>query len=138
LRCSRRAGLTLIEVVAAIALIGTLLTAMVLARSRHVHQLAVADQQDRLVHAADALISRWWADAAGVPVGASGTIDGDPPLRWSTQVIANRPIERLSCRVVRITVQRVADPQAVGAAVTEPVVVDIVLPDPEAVEGEAP
>ena len=61
-------GLTLIEVVAAIAILGTVLVGITLSQSRHTRQLAAAQQQSAAAHAADQLISEWWTNTAGVPL----------------------------------------------------------------------
>jgi prepilin-type N-terminal cleavage/methylation domain-containing protein len=46
----RRGGLTLIEVVAAIAILGAILVGIVLAKARHTHQLALARQRIGNIH----------------------------------------------------------------------------------------
>ena len=129
---SRRAGLTLIEVVAAIAILGVVLVGIVLAKSRHTRQLAVAQRKQEAVRAADALLTRWWTRPEGVPVDAEGVLEDDPTLRWQTRLVNNKPIDELGARVVRVELH-VANPQQ---SPLEPkdhklVTVDLVLPVPE-------
>lgn len=138
--CCRRShsrGLTLIEVVAAIAILGTLLVGIVLAKSRHTRQLERARAQADAVQATDALIAGWWTDVHGVPIDERGEVPGRSSLRWRTRLIDNPRIEDLGARVVRVEVfadddddeaQRSLKPGEKDEAL---VVVDLVLPDPE-------
>ena len=107
--CSRRGGLTLIEVVAAIAILGTVLVGIVIAKARHTHQLARAHRLDLAVGAADDLIAGWWLSEAGVPVAADGPIEGQPLMNWQTVVAPNAAIEQLGARVVRVSIRDAYD-----------------------------
>jgi len=133
LRRSRPAGLTLLEVVAAIAILGTILVGIVLARSRHVRQLARSERQGDAVRATDEQLARWWTRPEGVPVDASGAIETDGSLTWQTHVVPSEPLEQLGARVVRVEVRPTAtDPSSPTGADAEPLVtVDLVLPDPD-------
>jgi len=132
---SRAAGLTLIEVVAAIAILGTVLVGIVVAQSRHTHQVARARQQQAAVEAADRLIADWWSSEAGVPIDGEGVISPAGGLRWTTRPVANRPIERLDARVVRVELWPVEEAVQAPFTPPEPLVrVDLVLPRPTQVE----
>ena len=122
--CSR-AGLTLIEVVAAVAILGTILVGVVLARSRHTHQLALAGRQRQVVRVADELIAGWWA-GSGVPINASGKIPGHDSLFWKTRETSNRAINKLGARVVRVELREARESRSADALVR----VDLVLPKP--------
>ncbi|QDU70610.1 type IV pilus modification PilV family protein [Mucisphaera calidilacus] len=126
-----RAGLTLIEVVAALAILGTILATMVMAKSYHTRQLANADKQSRAVTLTDNLIAAWWTDEKGIPIGAAGTFPTEPEFIWQTQIVRNDPVQDLGARVVRIIVAEKSDTDLV----TEDdervrIVVDLVVPDP--------
>jgi len=131
-RCSRARGLTLIEVVAAIAILGTLLAGIVLAKSRHIDQRVRARVQMQAVDATDQMIARWWTDEErGVPIDASGALPGVEGVAWRTGVIDNAPIGELGARVVRVSVFDTADRPGVQRDVDEPMfVVDLVVRDP--------
>ncbi|MBS3822134.1 MAG: hypothetical protein KGY81_10275 [Phycisphaerae bacterium] len=132
-RCSRAAGLTLIEVVSAIAILGTLLVGIVLARARHTHQYARAQSTQAAVEAADELLSGWWLDNRRVPVGESGVFEDHPSLSWRTFEVAKPHVAKLEARVVRLQVRR-APPDAVSESHTEVLFgVDLVmrLPEPD-------
>lgn len=104
--CSTRAcrGLTLVEVVAAIAILGTVLVGVVLAKARHTRQLGRSQRQRVAVRAADTLLHEWWTRPAGIPVGQSGTIASEPSLAWRTHRVANAAARRLGTRVIRLEV----------------------------------
>lgn len=126
-----RRGLTLIEVLAAIAILGTVLVGVVLARSRHTRQLADTHRQNALVRATDELIASWWSSAEGVPVEQSGVCGPNGEMVWQTRVVSNRAVETMGARVVRVEVR----PEQPGALPQGPpeqaeVIVDLVLPDP--------
>jgi prepilin-type N-terminal cleavage/methylation domain-containing protein len=144
-------GLTLIEVVAAIAILGTLLVGITLSQSRHTRQLAAAEKQTAAARAADELIAGWWTTDAGVPVEESGGFVADGrSYAWVTRLRENPELARWGARVVRVTVGPVADQNSGesgglsgglsgrkgGVTVSEVpeahrLHVDLVLPDPE-------
>jgi hypothetical protein len=124
--------------VAAIAILGVILVGFVLAKSRHTHQIALAERQSVAVRAADALLAEWWKSAEGVPVDEWGSVEDDPSLVWETCVVRNIPIERLRARVVRVEIYDAAsrrptsDDTEQQARFQEPfVAVELVLPQPD-------
>ena len=130
--CSRRwsrDGLTLIEVVAAIAILGTILVGVVMSKSRHTRQLALAGRQMKAVRAADELISAWWAADRSVPINESGVANEDESLVWDTRVVENDPVGKLGARVVRVAIRpsRHMGPGP-GGGEDALVTVDLVLP----------
>ncbi len=133
---SRRAGLTLIEVVAAIAILGTVLVGVVMAKARHTHQLALTERRNDALRAADELLASWWTEPQGVPVAQSGEFEAGVPLAWETRWVPNRAVEELGARVLRVEIRESPDgaiePIDGGEAL---VVVDLVMPNPDA-DGE--
>jgi prepilin-type N-terminal cleavage/methylation domain-containing protein len=129
-RCSRRAGLTLIEVVAAIVILGTILVGVVLARSRHARQIHLAERKALAVRAADALLTAWWTDANAIPVGEEGRAGPEETFAWQLRAVHNADVERIGGQAVRLTLRN---------AVTSPAnpsdgplaTVDLVLPAPQ-------
>ena len=122
-------GLTLLEVVGAIAILGTVLVGLVVAKARHVRQLAEARRLSAAVRAADSLLAAWWTSPEGVPDDESGAVGTDGSLVYATREVKSAAIERLGARVVRVEV-RAAAPQALGpTSPDEPLVaVELVLP----------
>lgn len=129
-RRSRQAGLSLIEVVAAIAILGAILVGIVLAKSSHTRQLALARRKQQAVRAADALIARWWRED-DVPIGQQGMIEGKESLRWKTRLARKPRLAKLGARVLRVSIYRVnAERPALASADHELVSVDLVLDKP--------
>lgn len=130
-RCSRTRGLTLIEVVAAIAILGTLLVGVVLAKSRHTRQAALAQTKMQAVLLTDELIAGWWDSIEGVPIGDEGGFTETDALRWETRLVNNSPIASLGARVVRVEVHEDERDLRNREEKDEPVlIVDLVVPDP--------
>lgn len=108
-------------------ILGTILVGVVVAKSRHMHQLALARRQQAAVRTADELITSWWASESGVPIGRSGQIEGDETLTWETRLVANEPLAEIGVRVVRVEIHD-ADPAVRTTREDEPLVtVDLAL-----------
>jgi type II secretory pathway pseudopilin PulG len=99
-----RSGLTLIEVVAGIALLSTLLVSTMLAYGLHVRQARAAQRRLEAIAAADRLLAGWGASAEHVPTVAQGEVPGDERLAWHTQVIENPAAATLGAAVIRLEV----------------------------------
>jgi hypothetical protein len=102
----RRGGLTLIEVVAGLALLGWLLSAVILAKSRNTRQFSRASLKLEAVEAADALMTRWWAHKSQQPpsMTGQGDVPGSDRLTWRASQAANETIESLGGLVVRLEI----------------------------------
>src|SRR4029434_11142198 len=89
--CSRRrpAGMTLVEVIAGLVVLGTLLAAVTVARGRFLRQWAEADRRVPATRAADALLSEWLSGSPqAVPIRSQGPLVGGAANQiWRTQVI---------------------------------------------------
>jgi hypothetical protein len=119
-------------VVAAIAILGTILVGVVMAKSGHTHQIALTARENLAVRATDDLISQWWSGAGGIPIGESGTLGPDESMTWKTSLVDNGPIAGLGARVVRVEIHDVrAKTLQPSAADTPLLAVDLVVPDPE-------
>lgn len=84
------------------AILGTLVASLVVARSRALHQLADADRRQDAVIAADELLSGWWAQPAEIPVGSSGPLTGG--MQWQTSPLNNPVSKQLGIRIVRLQI----------------------------------
>src|SRR4051812_8008804 len=85
-RRARRA-MTLIEVVGGLALLGTLLVGVLLAKAKFTRQAATADRKLQAVSAADELLVAWRQDPLALPRDGVGTVPGgggDRQLSWRT------------------------------------------------------
>src|SRR5687768_4560564 len=80
-----RRGATLIEVLAGLVLLGTILSSALVARGRFQRQWRAADDKLAAVRAADDLVSRWIALPPGAaPVPGEGVVSQGPDLTWRT------------------------------------------------------
>lgn len=121
----KRSGVTLIEVLAALALLGSLAVAMVLSRGRLREQHALAEKKLEAVAVADAMLSQWWeGEGRQVPVGHSGEVAGSPGWAWETESITNRELSRFDAQVIRL---RILDTSMLGNPI-ELTSVDVVMP----------
>ena len=89
-RCSAPRAMTLIEVLAALALIGVLLAGMLVAQGRYARQQVLAEQKIEAVAIADRLLREWLrepddddeADHEPMPHAGSGEIASTRGLDW--------------------------------------------------------
>jgi hypothetical protein len=88
---------------AGLVILGTLLASLVVARSRYLHQWALAGRQQEAVAAADQLLGNWWASPATLPRSARGELP-EKRLRWQTSLLVNPPANELGVDVVRLEV----------------------------------
>ncbi|MHC4716352.1 MAG: hypothetical protein ACYS5V_05230 [Planctomycetota bacterium] len=119
-----RAGLTLIETVAGIGLLGTVLVAALLVEIRCKRQSAAAARRLESVRAAEALLAGWWAQPDGLPRDGSGRIEATRQLLWRTRTVPHEAAEALGCEVVRLQVGPEREVMDAKAWVT----VDVVVP----------
>jgi hypothetical protein len=96
--------MTLVEVIGGLALLATLLVAMLLAKGRYTRQAATADRRLQAVAAADALLTGWHQDATSLSGARAGVVPGDAGLAWRTLVVPNAAINALDARVVRLEI----------------------------------
>ncbi len=124
---NRARAMTLIEVVAALALLGAILTGVVLAKARLARQWYVAEYRLRAVEAVDDLVVGWMIADAGVPIDAHGELtDG---LVWRTRVNPERQAEALGARVIRLEVRREVATQEEALGATPLLTLDLLAPE---------
>jgi hypothetical protein len=104
-KSSRRCGLTLVEVVAGTAILGTLLVSVLVAAGRLQVQRASSQRHLAACRIADRLLTDWWPDRAKLPRAGGGTIEVEGGVwSWHTTVVANDAAEGLGGEVVRLEV----------------------------------
>lgn len=106
---SLRRGSTLIEVLAGLVVLGTLLVAVSMARARFMRQWADADKRLEATRAADAMLAGWLATpSATVPIDANGPLGGVPNYVWRTSLIRDPDATRINAYIVRMDVYDMA------------------------------
>jgi len=123
----RSVGMTLIEVVTGLAILGTILAAVVLAKAKHTRQLARADRQLEAVTATDQMLSAWWLTPDTIPRSGSGRLPGLPNLSWKTRVTENIPLGNTTADVVRLEVRDERSTDSQPTLIT----LDLILPEPD-------
>ena len=101
----RDRALTLVEVLGGLALLGSVLAAMLVAHGRLTRQHGQAIEHRRAVAATDRMLKRWWQDLEKLPRRGSGRLEGTDQLHWRTRVM--RPtakLERLRAERLELTV----------------------------------
>ncbi len=119
-------ALTLIEVVAGLALLVAIMAALLLAKAHWQRSLADSDRRLAASAAADALLSAWWQNPRAFPVHRGGAVPEHADMRWQTFFIPNRGVEHLGTRAVRLEIVP-AEPTAAPALCS----VELVLPNPD-------
>lgn len=79
--------MTLIEVIASLAILGTVLIGLVIAKAKHKHQSALAIQRIEACQIAEQILQDWWSSSDGVPEHDSGDIKGKPDWKWQTSIL---------------------------------------------------
>jgi hypothetical protein len=95
----------LIEVLAGLVLLGTILSSALVARGRFQRQWRAADEKLAAVRAADELIAKWIAQPPGsAPVPGEGRLGSSEHLRWRTRWRPDPAAQRLGVRVAEVEV----------------------------------
>jgi prepilin-type N-terminal cleavage/methylation domain-containing protein len=118
-------GMTLVEVVAAIAILGIILVSLTLARSSHQRQISAANCLSEGTRLVDDMISSWWSSPQGVPVESAGILGLRGEWSWTTHPLDNPAIDNIGARVVRVEAVHAMDPSQSA----KPIIIDLVLPN---------
>jgi type II secretory pathway pseudopilin PulG len=84
--CDRHWSFTLIEVVAALVLLGGTVVALLVGQSRALEQVAASQRLREAAHLAEELLSEWALQDQEVTTGAEGTFDEWPGWSWQRTV----------------------------------------------------
>jgi Tfp pilus assembly protein PilV len=100
-----RRGATLIEVLAGLVILGTLLVSVTMARGRFLRQWAEADHRIVAAHETDQLIETWLTESSrNVPVSSQGATDDSDHHPWQTRVMPSPAAASVGAIVVRLQV----------------------------------
>ena len=101
-----RRGLTLVEVLAGLALLGTLLASLLVAHGAQTRQARRAADRRAAAEALDALLHRWHADRERLPPAPAGPLSADGRLAWRAARLRRPGAAALGCVVVRVEAVR--------------------------------
>jgi type II secretory pathway pseudopilin PulG len=97
--------MTLVEVVAGLALLAAVLGGILTAKSRCARQSRQAIQRQQAIQAADEMMSLWWQDVKGFPRQGSGAVPLHPGLDWRILPVRNPQAEAFGGEVVRLEIK---------------------------------
>lgn len=92
---------TLIEVLAGLAILSSVLVGVVLARSEHSRQWIDAQHRLEAIEAADKLASTWWSQSR-FPAPGHGTTGKKTLFHWRTTRKTNRDLESHGVQPIRL------------------------------------
>lgn len=90
--------MTLVEVVAGLALLATLMASLLAVKTRVVHQAGLTERRAQAVAAADQLLSEWWRNPKTFPRASAGMLPSG--FGWRTRIVNNSP--EVGGQVVRL------------------------------------
>jgi prepilin-type N-terminal cleavage/methylation domain-containing protein len=126
-RCRRRA-MTLVEVLAGLAILATVVAMILAARGRYLRQSALAQRRLHAVAAADELLTQWWKKPQAIPESGRGEVNGPDQLGWQTQVVPGETADQLGARVLRLEITDERRGAAPGSVKGPLVSVEFLLP----------
>lgn len=101
-RSCRNTAMTLIEVLAGLVLLSTLLASIVIASGRFAARIRGATNELASVEILEDQLAFWYASAGRLPSAAEGRIDGAPEYRWRI-IRSNVPVApNIPARRVRV------------------------------------
>ena len=106
-----RKGLTLVEVIAGLALMASLLSTMVVAYSAHLRQHRNAQRKVLAVELLDRKLEEWRRTSQPIPVPAEGDFLDKPEFHWRSELVPNSTLHQFFGEVVRIEVREKQAPQ---------------------------
>lgn len=101
---SRRAAFTLVEVIASLLLLSTLLVASLLAHGRHARQIRAAQEKLDAISVAEALLSEWNAAGQTGAPAREGRVSGRPELAWRWDVLESPELRPLGAAIGRLEI----------------------------------
>jgi type II secretory pathway pseudopilin PulG len=118
--------MTLIEVLAGLVVLGTVLASITIVRGRFMRQAGRAHQKIEAVRQADELISTWLSGPPeAIPVPSQGSLQATSKLFWRTAWRPDRAVESLGARIVRLDIVDRTSPGVDPALSVEFVVRDL-------------
>src|SRR5258706_11329593 len=91
-----RSAMTLIEIVAGLVILGTILASLAIARGRFARQWAAADRKLAATKAVDAMIAGWMESTPPrVPVNREGVLAGVGKHVWKTRAVRDAGAEKV-------------------------------------------
>lgn len=97
-------GFTLVEALAGMVILGTLLTTIVVANAKLISQASRAKLRVEACEIADGLLEKWWAKKDDFPRNGSGDVPNREGWRWRTRSLENESAETLNAEIIALEV----------------------------------
>ena len=94
--------MTLIEVLAGLVIIGTLLASMIVAKSRFVRQWHSSNARMEAIVIADKLLAQWWQTPEKFPRSDEGPVPDNERFHWRTRIVDDFNTEESNIEIVEI------------------------------------
>jgi hypothetical protein len=94
----------LIEVVAGLVLLASLLVGVLQAYGAHHRQLTLSRDRLAATQLADDMLATWHANPRGLPRRAFGRISRCPEWEWRTWIVDRRPVAGVAVEVIRFEI----------------------------------
>lgn len=104
----QRSGLTLLEVVVALALMGSIMVTSLLAFSKHRRQLQLAEKRIEATMIADGLVKELTAGRDGIPVSGRGIVAAKANWIWQTSPAGVTTMATVPMQVIRFEIFEVS------------------------------
>jgi prepilin-type N-terminal cleavage/methylation domain-containing protein len=98
----RSHGMTLIEVLVALVILGTLLVCTIIARGRYLRQSALAQRKLAAVAALDAMLCDWRLGSEPLP--DAGVVPTDRRFSWQSRIIERNDAQTIGAKVLSVQV----------------------------------
>lgn len=121
----RRPGLTLLEVVAGLTLLASLLVGTMLAYGSHIRQVKAAQRRLEAIDIAEQMLVKWYESEEGVPPREEDVIVGTDGWRWRTTPLLSTEPHPFRVRTIRF---EIFDPSE-GVEPVPLVYVDLLAPE---------
>lgn len=107
-RAARRGAraMTLVEVVAATLLVGTLVTGSLIARARYVTAMKTAQWQMTATEIARNMITTWQLENADLSAEAGGSVEGRPKWAWKRSAETKDVADGVASMIVTLELRR--------------------------------
>lgn len=124
-----RRGLTLVEVAAAMALLGTLLVSVLLAHAKLRGQETRAGQFLEAQRLADKLLATWWENLDEFPREDQGDVPGAAAWSWRTRRVPSPEAKAIEAEIVAVELFCARDDHDTTSVTRKPAVrVEVLLP----------
>lgn len=109
LTAAKKRGLSLIEVMASLLIMGTLVAAMLTSMAGSIRQMSTAEAQLRASHIARELLAEWNLKKEDLTASSSGTVDALSEWSWTRSAQKREVVPGFTVSEITLAIARTAD-----------------------------